>query len=43
MAWSAAVPRKHFKFKSAAASTSHETFAQLVNERNGSFLTGEND
>jgi hypothetical protein len=44
MSWSASVPAQHFKFKSAAASTSHETFAELVNERNGSFLTnGEDD
>ena len=41
MAWSATVPGKHFKFRSAAANTSHETFAQLVNERNGSFFASE--
>ena len=38
MAWSCSVPEKNFKFRSAAASTSHETFAALVNERNGSFF-----
>jgi hypothetical protein len=43
MSWSASVPGKHFKFKSDAASTSHETFAQLVNERNGSFFSSEGD
>src|SRR4029077_16622588 len=43
MAWSASVPSKHFKFKSDAANTSHETFAQLVNERNGSFFAGGKD
>jgi hypothetical protein len=43
MAWSCSVPRKNFKFKSAAASTSHETFAALVNERNGSFFSNEED
>jgi len=39
MSWSATVPSQHFKFHSAAASTSHETFAELVNERNGSFFS----
>ena len=39
MSWSATVPSKHFKFQSASASTSHETFAELVNERNGSFFS----
>ena len=43
MAWSASVPSKHFKFRSDAAHTSHETFAALVNERNGSFFAGEED
>jgi len=43
MAWSATVPSQHFKFQSAAASTSHETFAELVNERNGSFFSSEDD
>jgi hypothetical protein len=43
MAWSCSVPGKNFKFKSAAASTSHETFAALVNERNGSFFSNEED
>jgi hypothetical protein len=43
MAWSASVPSKHFKFQSAAASTSDETFAELVNERNGSFFSSEDD
>jgi hypothetical protein len=43
MSWSATVPSTHFKFKSAAASTSHETFAELVNERNGSFFSSEDD
>jgi hypothetical protein len=43
MSWSASVPEKNFKFQSAAASTSHETFAALVNERNGSFFSIEDD
>ena len=43
MAWSASVPGKSFKFQSHAASTSHETFAALVNERNGSFFANEED
>ena len=43
LAWSASVPGKDFKFQSAAASTSHETFAALVNERNGSFFRSEED
>jgi hypothetical protein len=43
MAWSCSVPGKHFKFRSDAANTSHETFAALVNERNGSFFAGEED
>ena len=43
MAWSCKVPSKDFKFQSAAASTSHETFAELVNERNGSFFGSEGD
>src|SRR5207253_10431039 len=43
MAWSATVPSKDFKFQSAAARTSHETFAELVNERNGSFFAGGDD
>jgi hypothetical protein len=43
MAWSCTVPEKNFKFQSAAASTSHETFAALVNERNGSFFAGDED
>ena len=43
MAWSCKVPSKTFKFQSAAASTSHETFAELVNERNGSFFSSEDD
>jgi hypothetical protein len=43
MTWSASVPGKHFKFQSAAASTSHETFAALVNERNGRFFRSEED
>jgi len=38
MSWSASVPEKNFKFHSDAASTSHETLAELVNERNGSFF-----
>ena len=38
LAWSASVPVQHFKFRSDAARTSHETFAELVNERNGSFF-----
>lgn len=43
MSWSASVPSKHFKFKSAPASTSHETLAELVNERNGSFFSSGDD
>ncbi len=43
MSWSASVPAQHFKFQSDAASTSHETFAELVNERNGSFFSSEDD
>ena len=43
MAWSASVPAQHFKFQSDAASTSHETFAELVNERNGSFFAADGD
>jgi hypothetical protein len=44
MSWSCSVPSKHFKFQSATASTSHESFAELVNERNGSFFSsGEDD
>jgi hypothetical protein len=43
MSWSASVPAQHFRFNSAAASTSHETFAELVNERNGSFFRGGED
>ena len=43
MAWSCSVPGKHFKFRSDAANTSHETFAALVNERNGSFFASEGD
>ena len=43
MAWSCSVPGKNFKFRSDAATTSHETFAALVNERNGSFFANEED
>ena len=43
MAWSCKVPSKNFKFQSAAASTSHETLAELVNERNGSFFASEDN
>ena len=43
MAWSCSVPGKQFKFRSDAANTSHETFAELVNERNGSFFASEED
>jgi hypothetical protein len=43
MAWSASVPEKNFKFQSDAAGTSHESFAELVNERNGSFLSSDED
>jgi hypothetical protein len=43
MSWSCSVPAQHFKFQSAAANTSHETFAELVNERNGSFFRSEED
>jgi hypothetical protein len=41
MSWSASVPSRHFKFKSSGPS--HETFAELVNERNGSFLAEDDD
>jgi len=43
MSWSASVPSKRFKFQSAAAHTSRQTFAELVNERNGSFSASEED
>lgn len=43
MSWSATVPSKDFKFVSDPASTSHETFAELVNERNGSFFSTDDD
>jgi hypothetical protein len=43
MSWSCSVPSKNFKFHSDAASTSHETLAELVNERNGSFFGSEDD
>jgi hypothetical protein len=43
MAWSCSVPSKNFKFLSGAARTSHETFAALVNERNGSFFGSRDD
>jgi hypothetical protein len=43
MAWSATVPGKHFKFRSDAANTSSANFAELVNERNGSFFASEED
>jgi hypothetical protein len=43
--WSAHVPSQHFTFKSAPASQSQESYAELVRERNGSLLnaTGEDD
>lgn len=41
--WSASVPGKNFRFQSDPASTSHETFAELVNERNGSFFSADDD
>jgi hypothetical protein len=43
MSWSASVPAQNFKFWSDPASTSHETFAELVNERNGSFFGSGDD
>jgi hypothetical protein len=43
MAWSAAVPAKNFRFESDAADTSFETFAELVNEQNGSFFGSDGD
>ena len=43
MGWSCSVPAQHFKFKSDPANTSHETFAELVNERNGSFFGSGDD
>ena len=36
--WSASVPGSNFSFQSDPASTSHETFAELVRERNGIFF-----
>jgi hypothetical protein len=43
MSWSCSVPSKNFKFQSDAANTSHETLAELVNERNDSFFSSEDD
>ena len=43
LAWSAWVPSQHFAFQSDPASTSFETFAALVNERNGSFFDTDDD
>jgi hypothetical protein len=37
------VPSKNFTFHSDPANTSHETLAELVNERNGSFFSNEDD
>ena len=42
LSWSAIVPSMNFAFRSDPARTSHETFAELVNEQNGVFFgTGE--
>jgi hypothetical protein len=43
LAWTASVPSTNFKFQSDAANTSKETFAELVNERNGSFFSSDGD
>ena len=43
LSWSATVPSQHFKFHSASANSSKETFAELVNERNGSFFASDED
>jgi hypothetical protein len=37
--WSASVPSRNFAFHSDPPGTSHETFAQLVRERNGSMVS----
>ena len=41
MSWSCSVPSKHFKFQSSGSS--HESFAELVNERNGSFFVSDDE
>lgn len=43
LSWSATNPSQHFAFKSDPASTSFETFAALVNERNGSLFGSDSD
>ena len=44
LAWSASIPSTNFAFRSDSARTSHETFAELVNEENGVFFgTGEDE
>ena len=41
LSWSATVPSTNFAFRSDPAPTSHETFAELVNEQNGVFFGTE--
>ena len=41
LGWSAWVPSMNFAFRSDPARTSHETFAELVNEQNGVFFGTE--
>ncbi len=41
LSWSASIPSTHFAFRSDSARTSHETFAELVNEQNGVFFGTE--
>ena len=41
LSWSAIVPSLNFAFRSDPARTSHETFAELVNEQNGVFFGTE--
>lgn len=43
LAWSASVPSRNFEFHSDPADTSHETFAELVHERNGSMVSHSED
>jgi hypothetical protein len=41
--WSAHVPSQNFTFASAPASQSHESYAELVRERNGTLLNEGDD
>lgn len=43
LSWSAIVPSMNFAFRSGPARTSHETFAELVNEQNGVFFGTEEE